>query len=84
VEWVSEWGMWISLCDVGEVSVANVGSDASGVDSRFFPCHESHSTGDTMGGVYFERVVVFHGRRRRGYGGDFCRQSLLDRFLDPR
>ena len=50
MEWVSEWGMWISLCDVGEVRVANVGSDASGVDSRFFSCYESNSRGDTMGG----------------------------------
>ena len=37
VECADEGGMWISLWDVGEVSVANVGSeDASGVDARFF------------------------------------------------
>ena len=35
VEWVEEGGIWISLWDVGEVRVANVGSDPDGVNLRF-------------------------------------------------
>src|SRR5579859_5062842 len=59
VEWVSERGIWISLCEIGEVNVASVGSDGSAVDSRFFPYIELDLTtveegvfaGDWIGSV---------------------------------
>ena len=61
--------MWISLCEVGEVRVANVGSGA-GVDSGFFTYSlESGRRRKGFGGGssedYLEWMAVFNDRGGR-------------------